>query len=103
MTHHDPADRVRPLGPEKEHYWLALSMAQAIGLDLQAEIDASRFSLADWAEAVRRCRGCDWARQCPGWLAAHSEADHAPGTCANADRFNALLGVEPPAEPAHPR
>jgi hypothetical protein len=90
------APRIRPLGDEREHYWLALSMSQTVGLDLQAEIAAGRFSQEEWAETVTRCRGCDWAGGCPGWMAEHGEAEAAPPRCVNAARFNALLGLDEP-------
>jgi hypothetical protein len=86
--------RVRPLGDEREHYWLALGMAQTVGLDLQAEIEAGRFTRALWADTVTRCRGCDWAGACPGWMERHPNAERAPSSCVNADRFNALLGID---------
>jgi len=84
----------RPLGDEREHYWLALGMAQTVGLDLQAEIAAGRFSQAEWAETVTTCRGCDWAGGCPAWMEAHPVAERAPGACVNAARFDALLGLD---------
>jgi len=87
------AQRVRPLGDEREHYWLALGMAQTVGLDLQAEIEAGHLTRADWAETVQRCRSCGWAGECPGWMAAQADAERAPASCVNADRFNALLGL----------
>jgi hypothetical protein len=87
-------DTPRPLGDEREHYWLALGMAQTVGLDLQTEISEGRFTQAEWADTVRRCRGCGWADGCPSWTAAHPDADHAPAACVNADRFNALLGLD---------
>ena len=88
-------EAVRPLGDEITHYWLAKAMSRTVGLDLQAEIAAGRFSQEAWADTVRRCRGCDWAGACPSWMAAHPEADHAPDACVNADRFNALLAGTP--------
>jgi hypothetical protein len=84
----------RPLGDEREHYRLALGMAQTLRLDLQAEIEAGRFSQAEWAETVQRCRGCGWADGCPSWMAGNPEAERAPGACVNAARFNALLGLD---------
>jgi hypothetical protein len=86
---------VRPLGDAVTHYWLAKAMSQTVGLDLQAEIAAGRFSQQDWADTVRRCRGCDWAGDCPSWMAGHPEAERAPDACVNAERFNALLARTP--------
>lgn len=97
----------RPLGDEITHYWLALGMAKAVGLDLQAEIEAGRFSQEAWADTVQHCRGCTWAWRCPGWMAAHPTIEAAPETCVNAARFNALraahaeaaAGERGPAQP----
>lgn len=86
-----PRAGVRPLGDEVTHYWLAKAMSRTVGLDLQAEIAAGRFSQEAWADTVRRCRGCDWAGDCPSWMAGHEGAAQAPHRCVNADRFNALL------------
>ncbi|MEM9292593.1 MAG: DUF6455 family protein [Acidobacteriota bacterium] len=91
---------VRTLGDERAHYWLALEMSQTVGLDLQAEMDAGRLSEAQWAQAVQRCRGCDWAGGCPAWMAqqrlaaemeaADQPAPSPPEACANAELFGAL-------------
>ena len=89
------SEAVRPLGDEVTHYWLAKAMSRTVGLDLQAEIEAGRFSQEAWADTVRRCRTCDWAGACPSWMAEHEGADHAPDACVNADRFNALLAGTP--------
>ncbi len=62
---------MKPLGPEREHYWLALSMAKAAGVDLQEAIDTGRFSQEKWARTVTRCRGCEWGGECPEWLKEH--------------------------------
>lgn len=91
---------VRPLGDAREHYWLALGMAQTVGLDLHAEIQAGRFSLAAWADTVQCCRGCDWAGECPSWMAENGDAERAPASCVNSERFNALLGIPAAAQPA---
>ena len=81
---------MRPLGPERDHYWLALSMAKAAGVDLQAAIDSGRFSQEKGAATVQRCRGCEWGGDCPQWLIEHPKIEQAPETCVNAKLFAAL-------------
>jgi hypothetical protein len=81
---------MRPLGSERDHYWLALSMAKAAGVDLQAAIDDGTFDQQKWANTVQRCRGCDWGGDCKDWLARHPEVEQVPETCVNAKLFTAL-------------
>ncbi|RYH08110.1 DUF6455 family protein [Tropicimonas sp. IMCC6043] len=85
---------MKPLGPERDHYWLALSMAKAAGVDLQAAIDAGRFSQEKWARTVQRCRSCEWGADCPTWLNENPEIETAPDTCANAQLFAALKAAQ---------
>lgn len=81
---------MKPLGPTSSHYWKALSMAKAVGVDLQAAIDEGRFSQEEWARTVRKCRGCRWGDDCSYWLDRHEAVDEAPETCVNARLFAAL-------------
>lgn len=85
---------MKPLGPERDHYWLALSMAKAVGVDLQAAIDAGRFSQDKWAKTVRNCRGCGWGGDCPRWLDENPAAGDAPKSCVNARLFRALKAAQ---------
>lgn len=84
---------VRPLGDERRHYWLALSMAGAAGADLQAALNGGRIDHSDWAGVVQRCRGCGWTEGCACWLAARGGADDAPvpRACPNAPVFDTVL------------
>jgi len=82
---------MKPLGPEREHYWLAIEMSQRVGLDLAAEMKAGRLDPSAWADMVAACRGCPWAEHCPAWLAAHHAVGEAPRQCVNRDAF-AMLG-----------
>ena len=91
-------DPFAPLGDARKHYWLALEMSRTVGLDLQSELDAGRIGHGDWSDMVTRCRGCDWAGQCPSWMeaaraAGNPEGVQAPGACANSARFNAMLAL----------
>lgn len=85
---------MKPLGEQRDHYWLALSMAKAAGVDLQAAIDAGRFSQEEWARTVQRCRSCDWGEDCPHWLQKNPRVETAPKTCLNARLFAALKAAQ---------
>ncbi|PRY23617.1 hypothetical protein CLV78_104108 [Aliiruegeria haliotis] len=91
---------MKPLGSEREHYWLALSMAKAAGVDLQAAIDDGRFDQKSWAATVQRCRGCEWGSECKYWLREHHEIDSAPATCANAGLFDDLKALKEVQKPS---
>ncbi|MDG4648260.1 DUF6455 family protein [Roseibacterium sp. SDUM158017] len=98
MTRH----RVRPLGREGRHYWLALSMARATGADLQRALDEGRITHGDWASAVQTCRGCSWAEGCECWLGSRDPATAAdvPQACPNAGLLERVLaGATQPADP----
>ncbi len=83
-------DAMKPLGSERTHYWLALGMAKAAGVDLQAAIDEGRFNQREWARSVERCRACLWEGECATWTRDTSDADAPPETCANARIFRDL-------------
>ncbi|WP_068115578.1 DUF6455 family protein [Tropicimonas marinistellae] len=89
---------MRPLGSERDHYWLALSMAKAAGVDLQGAIEEGRFNQEGWANTVQKCRGCEWAGECPHWLQENPEIDAAPETCVNAKLFAALRVAQEEAD-----
>lgn len=90
---------MRPLGPQCDHYWLALSMAKAAGIDLQAAIDAGRFSHEQWAHTVQRCRSCEWGGDCAHWLQQHANTERVPDTCENSRVFTALRQAQEDAAP----
>lgn len=89
----DRADRApfSPLGPETRHYWMAMRMAKATGVDLVAAMDEGLLSQAGWARLVTRCRGCPWTEGCDRWLASPTEDTRPlPESCVNHKRFAAL-------------
>ena len=90
-----------PLGPVNRHYWLALRMAKATGVDLNEAMNSDLLDQNDWAQMVARCRGCVWAKGCTRWLDIPNDTLRAlPPTCADADRFSALRDkLEPQEEP----
>lgn len=78
----------RPLGDARRHYWRALRMAQATGVDLQHAMDAGVITSGDWAGSVDRCRGCGWDKGCGAWLATQKTgAADLPQACPNAALF----------------
>ncbi|MGI3184399.1 DUF6455 family protein [Nioella aestuarii] len=80
-----------PLGDIRHHFMLSQTMAKVTGADLIHAVQAGLISQEDWADAVTRCRGCDWARSCEEWLSGQGETTvKAPSTCANAALFNQL-------------
>lgn len=82
-----------PLGSIRHHFWLSQSMAKATGGDLAHAVHEGRVSQMDWAEAVTRCRACEWAPSCERWLATQGDgAVNAPAECANAALFHRLAG-----------
>jgi hypothetical protein len=84
--------RPRPLGNETRHYWLALRMARATGADLQRALETGVISHADWADVVRRCRGCSWSAGCNCWMAVQEAGTASvPAACPNAGVFQRAL------------
>ena len=90
---------MKTLGPMGEHYFLALGMAKAAGVNLSDAIDSGRFDQAQWADLVHRCRGCAWGDDCPGWLKEHHTIDTPPATCPNAGVFSGLRTAQGGAAP----
>jgi hypothetical protein len=81
-----------PLGPENRHYWLAVTMAQKTGADMQHALDTGVISHEDWAMLVQRCRGCGWAEGCDHWMATQDPGTaDVPAACPNADVFARVM------------
>jgi hypothetical protein len=85
---------MKALGPERDHYFLALGMSRIAGADVAQATADGRFDQSGWAAAVQRCRGCDWASECPSWMAMHETVERAPSTCVNSDLFARLRDGE---------
>ncbi|WP_101067776.1 DUF6455 family protein [Roseovarius salinarum] len=84
------AERLKPLGPPRRHYWLLKRMARATGTDLVRARHAGSLDGPDWAEMVQRCRGCGWAGGCARWLRAEPHREVPPHGCANRARLARL-------------
>ncbi len=83
-----------PLGPENRHYWLAVTMAQKTGADMQTALETGVISHGDWATLVQRCRGCGWTNGCNHWLSTQGKASaDVPEACPNADVFARVLAA----------
>lgn len=86
--------RPRPLGEEKRHYWLAVTMAQKTGADMQRALEEGVICPQDWATLVQRCRGCGWAEGCDCWMAEQEVgAAEVPAACPNAEVFARVLAA----------
>lgn len=83
-----------PLGRARDHYWRALTMAKAVGVDMARAQVQSDLDPVQWAETIERCRGCAWIGGCDHWLARHEldaePVDKPPERCPNAALFAAL-------------
>ncbi len=78
------------LGHVMTHLRLVLQMARATGTDIVAAHRDGRLSQEAWAEMIRSCRGCEFARACPKWMKDNETVDRAPCTCPNRKQFAAL-------------
>lgn len=86
--------RVRPMWSLSRHYWLAKRMAKATGVDLAAAMDVAALTQSDWADMVRRCRGCAWREGCERWLDTCEKGERpVPGGCENREKFQRLKTV----------
>ena len=81
---------MQKLGQIMTHLRLVLRMGQVTGTDVVQAHCQGKLSQQDWAQMVRSCQGCAWARDCPDWLESRNEAPCAPETCPNRGRFAAL-------------
>ena len=81
---------MKPLGPLRDHVWLAKRMGLATDLDVSQAHAEGMLSQEDWADIVQTCRGCNWAPHCDEWLSRHDGEPCAPATCLNRARFEAL-------------
>ncbi|ARC89245.1 DUF6455 family protein [Rhodovulum sp. MB263] len=74
-----------------EHAHLLEKMAEVLGVDLDEETMAGRWTPEDMQDSVSRCLGCTDPGQCRGWLGTHDAgADATPDYCRNKDLLEAM-------------
>lgn len=77
-------------------FWLALSVAKAMGLNLKAAVETATLTQTQYANVVLKCCSCPLHEQCQTWLTETKvPADTAPPGCANAAAFERLSTIGP--------
>lgn len=88
----------KPKGDPVDHYWLAMRMAQATGVDLAAAMADGALTQEDWSGVVERCRSCGWELDgggCGRWLALQDPGTATPPkSCVNETVFADLIAGE---------
>lgn len=75
------------------HARLVDHMADALGVDLDEQIQRGRLSSAELEDAVLSCTNCTQPCACDAWLGTSTDAaPEAPGYCRNARLFETLRG-----------
>ncbi len=75
------------------HVRLMTGLADALGIDLGAEVAAGRLTPEAYRERIFRCVGCDKSDACERFLAdAGGFATEAPEFCRNKSEFDAWHG-----------
>ena len=86
---------IRPLGPERRHYWLVLRMADAAGIDLAQAAREGRLTQTDWAAMVTRCRACTCLDGCARFLDRPADGPRPiPEACLNRSVLNQSCPTE---------
>ena len=81
---------MQTLGDPREHFWRVVKMAKANEVDLSTALDEGQIDIAQWADMVEGCRGCEEVGKCDRLLAAQAQVDVAPGYCVNRLTFAEL-------------
>ncbi len=75
-------------------FWLTLSVARAMGLNLKAAMETDTLSQTQYANMVLECCLCPLRDQCQTWLdETQIPADTSPPGCANAAAFERLSTI----------
>lgn len=91
-------------GDAARHYWLTQGMARAIDVNISEAIQAGAITHEDLGIMVVRCRMCNRAAQCTGWLGQHGAgAAELPGFCANKTDLETLRDKCGRTRPPHGR
>lgn len=81
---------MKPMGDQREHYWLVQRMAKALGCDTVEAMANGTLESSEWSDMVTRCRGCEVKCACKLWL-NRAELDAAPRAEAIEGCENALV------------
>lgn len=81
---------MKPMGNQRDHYWLVQRMAKALGCDTVQAMEDGTLNASDWSDMVTRCRGCQATCACKLWL-SRAELDTAPRAEAMDGCENALV------------
>lgn len=74
-----------------EHAELVEKMAEVLGVDLDEEMMAGRWTPEDLQATVSRCLGCTDPANCRFWLEEHAAgAAETPGYCRNKDLLETM-------------
>lgn len=81
----DATTNVTPDLTTVKHTRLFHQMAEALGVDLKAAVQAGHIDLEDLASSVQSCKACKGDKACQVWLnhATPGEETATPGYCNN--------------------
>ncbi len=81
---------MQTLGDAREHFWRVIKMAKACEVDLSTALDDDKINIAEYADMITGCRGCEQVEKCDRLLAETAHVDGAPGYCVNRETFAEL-------------
>ena len=84
---------MQTLGDPREHFWRVVKMAKANEVDLSTALDEGQINVADWAEMITGCRGCEEVGKCDRLLRKEAKLSAAPDYCVNRAVFADLREV----------
>ena len=85
---------MQTLGDAREHFWRVIKMAKACEVDLSTALDENKINIAEYADMVTACRGCEQVERCDRLLADVARLDRAPEYCVNGETFADLRGED---------
>lgn len=81
---------MQTLGDAREHFWRVIKMAKACDVDLSTALDEDRINIAEYADMITGCRGCEQVGKCDQLLADMPQIARAPEYCVNRETFAEL-------------
>lgn len=78
---------MQTLGDARAHFWRVIKMAKACEVDLSTALDEDKINIAEYADMITHCRGCEEVGKCDRLLAKQAHVDEAPGYCVNREVF----------------